>query len=70
MKITFFAVNNFRGISGGLDINKIIFKDTNTLFIYGQNNAGKSSFLKAYEFFIMMRNLLMMIFTGKIYKIA
>ncbi|WP_079968717.1 ATP-dependent nuclease [Salmonella enterica] len=51
MKITFFAVNNFRGISGGLDINKIIFKDTNTLFIYGQNNAGKSSFLKAYEFF-------------------
>lgn len=51
MKISFFAVNNFRGISGGLDKNKIIFKDTNTLFIYGKNNAGKSSFLKAYEFF-------------------
>lgn len=50
MKISFFAVNNFRGISGGLEKNKIIFKDTNTLFIYGQNNVGKSSFLKAYEF--------------------
>ena len=51
MKINFFSVNNFRGISGGLDRNKIIFEDTNTLFIYGQNNAGKSTFLKAYEFF-------------------
>lgn len=51
MKIEFFAVNNFRGICGGLDLNKIIFHDINTLFIYGQNNVGKSTFLKAYEFF-------------------
>lgn len=51
MKISFFAANNFRGISGGLDKNKIVFKDTNTLFIYGANNAGKSTFLKAYMFF-------------------
>lgn len=51
MKISFFSVNNFRAISGGLDANKIIFKDTNTLFIYGANNAGKSTFLKAYVFF-------------------
>ncbi|EFB2525979.1 ATP-binding protein, partial [Escherichia coli] len=51
MKISFFSVNNFRAISGGLDNNKIIFKDTNTLFIYGANNAGKSTFLKAYLFF-------------------
>ncbi|WP_284601520.1 ATP-dependent nuclease [Dickeya dadantii] len=51
MKISFFAVNNFRAISGGLDDNKIIFEDTNTLFIYGPNNVGKSSFLKAYESF-------------------
>lgn len=50
MKIEFFAINNFRGISGGLDSNKIVFHDTNTLFIYGQNNVGKSTFLKAYEF--------------------
>ncbi len=51
MKISFFGVNNFRAISGGIDNNKIIFKDTNTLFIYGANNAGKSTFLKAYMFF-------------------
>ncbi|MBY7829995.1 AAA family ATPase [Vibrio fluvialis] len=51
MKISFFSVNNFRGISGGLEQNKIIFDDTNTLFIYGQNNVGKSTFLRAYDFF-------------------
>jgi putative ATP-dependent endonuclease of the OLD family len=51
MKINFFAVNNFRGLSGGLDRNKIVFKDTNTLFIFGQNNTGKSTFLQAYLFF-------------------
>lgn len=51
MKIEFFGVNNFRGLSGGLDKNRIVFKDTNTLFIYGVNNAGKSTFLKAYMFF-------------------
>ncbi|WP_152442179.1 AAA family ATPase, partial [Dickeya dianthicola] len=51
MKISFFGVNNFRAISGGIDNNKIIFKDTNTLFVYGANNVGKSTFLKAYLFF-------------------
>lgn len=51
MKINFFSVNNFRGISGGLESNKITFENTNTLFIYGQNNVGKSTFLKAYQFF-------------------
>lgn len=51
MKISFFGVNNFRGISGGLGQNKIIFEDTNTLFIYGQNNVGKSTYLRAYEDF-------------------
>ena len=51
MKINFFAVNNFRGLSGGLEQNKIVFKDTNTLFIFGQNNTGKSTFLDAYRFF-------------------
>lgn len=50
MKISFFSVNNFRAISGGLDNNKIIFKDTNTLFIYGANNAGKSTFKGLFVF--------------------
>lgn len=51
LKINYFAINNFRGISGGLEQNKIVFEDTNTLFLYGQNNVGKSTFLKAYQFF-------------------
>lgn len=51
MRIVSFSVNNFRGISGGLEQNTIEFKDSNTIFILGQNNVGKSSFLKAYDVF-------------------
>lgn len=51
MKIISFGVNNFRGISGGIENNTIEFKDSNTIFLLGQNNLGKSSFLKDYEFF-------------------
>lgn len=51
MKIISFGVNNFRGISGGIENNTIEFNNSNTIFILGQNNVGKSSFLKAYEFF-------------------
>jgi predicted ATP-dependent endonuclease of OLD family len=51
MKIISFGVNNFRGISGGLENNTIEFNNSNTIFLLGQNNVGKSSFLKAYEFF-------------------
>jgi putative ATP-dependent endonuclease of the OLD family len=53
MKITNFSVNNYRGITGGLDKNRIDFDEINTLFIFGQNNTGKSTFLKAYEFFYL-----------------
>jgi len=51
MKIVSFGVNNFRGISGGIENNIIEFNNSNTIFLLGQNNVGKSSFLKAYEFF-------------------
>ena len=51
MKIKNFAVNNFRALNGGLDNNRIIFDDTSTIFIFGQNNVGKSAFLQAYQFF-------------------
>ena len=51
MKIISFGVNNFRGIAGGLGYNTIEFNSSNTIFLLGQNNVGKSSFLKAYEFF-------------------
>ncbi|AZA84427.1 ATP-dependent endonuclease [Chryseobacterium lactis] len=51
MKIISFGVNNFRGISGGIEKNTIEFNNSNTIFLLGQNNVGKSSFLKAYDFF-------------------
>ena len=51
MTIVYLAVNNFRGLTGGLSSNRIEFKDSNTLFILGQNNTGKSTFLEAYDFF-------------------
>ena len=52
MKLINFSVNNFRAISGGLENNKISFDGSNTIFIFGQNNVGKSTFLAAYEFFV------------------
>jgi len=51
MKIISFGANNFRGIAGGIENNTIEFNNSNTIFLLGQNNVGKSSFLKAYEFF-------------------
>jgi putative ATP-dependent endonuclease of the OLD family len=51
MKIIKFGVNNFRAISGGIEQNTIDFNNTNTIFLFGQNNVGKSTFLKSYEFF-------------------
>jgi predicted ATP-dependent endonuclease of OLD family len=51
MKISNFSVNNYRGITGGLEANRIDFDGIYTLFIFGQNNTGKSTFLRAYEFF-------------------
>lgn len=51
MRILSFAVNNFRAINGGLENNRINFDGSNTIFIFGQNNVGKSTFLAAYAFF-------------------
>lgn len=51
MKILNFSVNNLRGLTGGLANNRVDFDGINTLFLFGQNNAGKSTFLMAYEYF-------------------
>lgn len=51
MKILKFAVNNYRGIGGGIDKNCIDFSSSNSIFIFGQNNFGKSTFLRGYEAF-------------------
>ncbi|WP_457831550.1 AAA family ATPase, partial [Staphylococcus aureus] len=51
MRLIKFKVNNFRAITGGLEKNEIDFSGSNTIFIFGQNNVGKSTFLAAYDFF-------------------
>lgn len=51
MKLIKFGVNNFRALSGGVENNQINFDGSNTIFIFGQNNVGKSTFLLAYDFF-------------------
>jgi putative ATP-dependent endonuclease of OLD family len=51
MKIINFSINNYRCISGGLVKNTINFDDSNTIFLFGQNNTGKSSFLRGYKLF-------------------
>lgn len=50
MRLTEIRINNFRGL-GGTD-NTINFENSNVIFLIGQNNVGKSSFLHAYEFFV------------------
>jgi putative ATP-dependent endonuclease of OLD family len=50
VKIIELKVSNFRSLKGE-DI-KISFEDTNIIFLLGQNNAGKSSFMEAYQYFV------------------
>ncbi|MCL2127428.1 MAG: ATP-binding protein, partial [Treponema sp.] len=49
MKLIRLKINNFRGLKG--DNNEIDFTDSNIIFLIGQNNVGKSTYLRAYEFF-------------------
>lgn len=50
MKIKSLKVSSFRSING--EDNVLEFDDSDIIFIFGQNNAGKSTFLRAYEYFI------------------
>lgn len=50
MKLQKLIISNFRGLKG--DKNVINFSDSNIIFLIGQNNVGKSTYLRAYEFFI------------------
>jgi len=50
MKLQKIKINNFRGLKW--DQNIIDFSNSNIIFLLWQNNIGKSSFLRAYEFFI------------------
>ncbi|KAF2517107.1 ATP-dependent nuclease [Flavobacterium foetidum] len=50
MKLQKLIIKNFRGLKG--ENNTIDFSSSNIIFLIGLNNVGKSSFLRAYEFFI------------------
>lgn len=50
MKLVELRITNFRGLGGNKNV--IRFSDSNIIFLIGQNNVGKSSFLDAYEYFV------------------
>lgn len=50
MRLMELRITNFRGLGGSENI--INFDNSNVIFLIGQNNVGKSSFLHAYEFFV------------------
>jgi putative ATP-dependent endonuclease of the OLD family len=50
MKLLSMSVKNFRGIKG--ENTKISFEDSDIIFLLGQNNAGKSTILTAYEYLV------------------
>jgi putative ATP-dependent endonuclease of OLD family len=50
MKLQKLLIKNFRGLGG--EKNTIDFSKSNIILLLGQNNVGKSSFLRAYEFFV------------------
>src|ERR1700729_3871537 len=50
MKLEKLIIKNFRGLKD--EKNIIDFSKSNIIFLIGQNNAGKSSFLRGYEFFV------------------
>ena len=50
MKLQKITIKNFRGLKG--ENNTIDFSNSNIIFLIGQNNVGKSTYLRAYEFFV------------------
>jgi len=49
MKLLKFKVQNFRGLAGVQ--NEIDFLNSDIIFLLGQNNVGKSTYFRAYEYF-------------------
>lgn len=50
MKLKKLCIKNFRGLNG--DGNCIDFSQSDIIYLIGKNNAGKSSYLSAYNFFV------------------
>lgn len=55
MRLVKLIIRNFRGLKG--DQNVISFENSDTIFLIGQNNIGKSTFLHAYEFFVSPKQI-------------
>ena len=53
MKLERIIIRNFRALKG--EGNVIWFNKSSIIFLIGQNNTGKSSFLHAYDFFVKSR---------------
>lgn len=53
MKLVELRITNFRGLGGNKNV--IRFSESNIIFLIGQNNVGKSSFLDAYEYFVNVK---------------
>ena len=49
MKLAKLKIQDFRGLKGNQ--NEIDFSNSDIIFLLGQNNVGKSTYLRAYEFF-------------------
>ncbi len=50
MRLDELKISNFRGLKGNNNIIK--FSGANIIFLIGQNNVGKSTYLRAYEYFV------------------
>ena len=50
MKLQKLIISNYRGLKGSENI--IDFLNSDIIFLIGQNNVGKSTYLRAYEFFV------------------
>ena len=55
MRLLQLTIKNFRGLKG--DKNVISFEKSDTIFLIGQNNIGKSTFLHAYEYFVSSKKV-------------
>jgi len=49
MKLIELTIKNFRSLNGDVNIS---FENSDIIFLFGQNNFGKSSILTAYEYFV------------------
>lgn len=50
MRLYQLTIKNFRGLKG--ERNTVKFEKSDIIFLIGQNNVGKSTYLRGYEFFV------------------